>query len=102
MNRENIEELLGFKKVWVNRVQRKGNGTGRLVEYKKEKKDEEVVDVLSPDEQDIVESIDRNKTVAKLKEQISSNYYQIIGEMILISYTHFKLISNTTKIADLP
>lgn len=38
----------------MNRVERKGDGTGRLVEHKKEKKDEEVVEVLSPDEQDIV------------------------------------------------
>lgn len=71
----------------MTRVERKGDGTGRLVEYKKDKKDEEVVEVLSPDEQDIVESIDRSKNIAKLKEQIASNYYQIIGEMILISYT---------------
>jgi hypothetical protein len=58
--------------------------------------------VLSPDEQDIVETIDKGKTIASFKEKISGHYPQLIGEMILLTYTDFILVSNSTRIADLP
>jgi len=57
--------------------------------------------VLSPDKRDIVEWIDRGKTVANLKEKIATYYHQIVGQVIFLSYNTFRLVDNQTKISDL-
>ena len=43
------------------------------------KRDLNNIEVISPDEQDMVVSLDRNKTVANLKELLAGHYYQFVG-----------------------
>ena len=65
-------------------------------------KEEEVVEILSPDKQDIIETVAKSKNIAQLKAKISSHFPQLVGEMILVSYDSFTLLNNRLKIADLP
>jgi len=49
-----------------------------------------------------VETIDKSKTVASFKEKISCHYPQLIGQLILLTYTDFMLVSNSMRISELP
>jgi len=46
--------------------------------------------------------MDKNKTVGDLKEKISLYYYQIIGKIVMLTYSNLKLVDNRKKISELP
>lgn len=57
--------------------------------------------MLSPDQRDLIEVIERSKTYGDLKEKLLSYYYQMVGKIVLVSYNSFRLIDNHKKVSDL-
>lgn len=70
-------------------------------EIQEKKKDYEVIEILSPDDRDLIEAIEKTKSIGELKEKVAGYYYQFIGRMILVSYSNFKILENRRKIGEL-
>ena len=98
---EQAQELWNNQIVLLARVARKGK-KARFQALKEQGKDSELLEILSADQRDLVEKIDRHKTIKDLKEKLSSYYYHLVDRIILVTYTQLKVMDNKKKIADLP
>ena len=62
------------------------------------RKDEVIVEVLSPDQQDVIDFVSKSQTLANLKARIASSFPQLSGEMMLLTYSKLKLFGNRTRL----
>ena len=77
INREPIDHFEHHQEVFLTRRPRREEG-GRLAEMPL-RKDEVLVEVVSPDQQDVIDFASKNQTLANLKARISSHFPQLAG-----------------------
>ena len=74
----------------------------RMIEWQKtlDSHDMEVLELIIPGQREIIEKVERNKTIASLKEKIK-NQIQYLDKIIIVTYHDLRICENKWKISDL-
>ena len=99
---ENTSELWNHQEITLTRVSRQRKKKTQFQALKEQGRDLELLEILSPDQRDMVEKIEKFKTIKDLKEELSGYYYHLAGKMVLVTYASLRVMDNKKKISDLP